>query len=85
MDPRARLCENPRPAPRPMQIQIEVNGAARSVPQGLTVAELLEALGLRPELVAVERNARLVRRSERATTPLASGDRIELVTLVGGG
>ncbi len=68
-----------------MQIQIEVNGAARTVPQGSTVAELLEALGLRPELVAVERNAQLVRRSERAATPLAAGDRVELVTLVGGG
>ena len=85
MDPRTSLCENPRPAPRPMQIQIEVNGAARSVPQGLTVAQLLEALGLRPELVAVECNARLVRRSERGTTQLSAGDRIELVTLVGGG
>jgi sulfur carrier protein len=68
-----------------MQIQIEVNGEARSVPQGLTVAELLETLGLRAELVAVERNARLVRRSERGTTQLSEGDRIELVTLVGGG
>ena len=68
-----------------MQIQIEVNGASKSVPQGLTVAELLESLGLRPELVAVERNARLVRRSERGTTELSAGDRIELVTLVGGG
>jgi len=68
-----------------MQIQIEVNGAARSVPQGLTVAQLLEALGLRPELVAVERNARVVRRSERDATQLSEGDRIELVTLVGGG
>ncbi len=68
-----------------MQIQIEVNGVARTVPQGSTLAELLESLGLRPELVAVERNAQLVRRSERGTTPLAAGDRVELVTLVGGG
>jgi len=68
-----------------MQIQIEVNGESRSVPRGQTVAELVESLGLRPELVAVERNARLVRRPERGTTQLEPGDRIELVTLVGGG
>ena len=68
-----------------MQIQIELNGAARNVPHGSTVAELLEVLGLRPELVAVERNQKLVRRAERATTQLVAGDRIELVTLVGGG
>jgi thiamine biosynthesis protein ThiS len=84
MDRRARLCENPRPVP-PMQIQIEVNGAPRAVPQGTTLAQLVESLGLRPEVVAVERNQVLVRRSERATAELEAGDRIELVTLVGGG
>jgi len=68
-----------------MQIQIEVNGAPRAVPQGTTLAQLVESLGLRAELVAVERNQRLVRRSERATAELEPGDRIELVTLVGGG
>ena len=68
-----------------MQIEIEVNGAARTVPRGTTVAQLVESLGLRPELVAVERNAQLVRRSERGTLELGAGDRIELVTLVGGG
>ncbi|MBK7645406.1 MAG: sulfur carrier protein ThiS [Planctomycetes bacterium] len=66
-------------------MQIEVNGVARTVSEGSTVAELVEALGLRPEVVAVERNAQLVRRPERATTRLAAGDRLELVTLVGGG
>jgi thiamine biosynthesis protein ThiS len=68
-----------------MQIQIEVNGDARTIPQGTTVARLVESLGLRPELVAVERNQRLVPRAERGATELAPGDRIELVTLVGGG
>ena len=68
-----------------MQIQIEVNGEARAIPPGTTVARLVESLGLRPELVAVERNQRLVPRAERSATELAPGDRIELVTLVGGG
>ena len=68
-----------------MQIQIEVNGTQRAIPEGSSVAELLESLGLRPEVVAVECNAQLVRRSERGTVRLAPGDRIELVTLVGGG
>jgi sulfur carrier protein len=68
-----------------MQIQIELNGEVRAVPDGTTVAELLDSLGLRPELVAVERNQRLVRRPERAATRLEAGDRVELVTLVGGG
>ena len=49
------------------------------------MAELVESLGLSAEAVAVERNERLVRRAEHASTRLAEGDRIELVTLVGGG
>jgi len=68
-----------------MQIEIEVNGAPQTVPQGTTVAQLVESLGLRPEVVAVERNQALVRRTERGTTELQRGDRLELVTLVGGG
>jgi len=68
-----------------MQIEIEVNGAPQTVPQGTTVAQLVESLGLRPEVVAVERNQALVRRTECGTTELQPGDRLELVTLVGGG
>jgi sulfur carrier protein len=68
-----------------MQIEIVLNGERRQLPEGCSVAALLEALGLARESVAVERNARLVRRSDHAATPLAAGDRIEVVTLVGGG
>lgn len=66
-------------------MKIEVNGEAREVADGLTVEELVRELGLRPEIVAVERNRELVTRSHRGTTRLAPGDRIEVVTLVGGG
>jgi sulfur carrier protein len=68
-----------------MQIEIELNGAPRTVPEGTTVAQLVESLGLRPEVVAVERNQALVRRAERGRTELCAGDRLEVVTLVGGG
>jgi sulfur carrier protein len=73
-------------APGPsMQIEIVLNGGRAEAPAGCSVAELVASLGLAPAAVAVERNERLVRRSEHATTRLAEGDRIELVTLVGGG
>lgn len=68
-----------------MQIEIVLNGERRQLPEGCSVAGLIEALGLAGESVAVERNARLVRRADHAATPLAAGDRIEVVTLVGGG
>jgi len=66
-------------------IAIRVNGAAREVPEGTTVAGLVELLELVPAQVAVERNGALVRRADHAATSLAAGDVLEIVTLVGGG
>ena len=66
-------------------MKVRVNGEERALAGGTTVARLVEELGLRPEVVAVERNRRLVPRSEHARTELADGDVVELVTLVGGG
>ena len=64
---------------------IVVNGKPRTVPDGTTVAGLLAELGLRPEQVAVERNRAIVPRAEHARTRLDEGDRLEIVTFVGGG
>ena len=66
-------------------LEIELNGEPRELQAGATLAELVRSLGLACEQVAVERNLRLVPRREFERTELASGDRIELVTLVGGG
>jgi thiamine biosynthesis protein ThiS len=64
---------------------ISVNGEARVLPEGQTVAALLAGLGLDWRKVAVERNLEIVPRSLHATTALAEGDRVELVQFVGGG
>ena len=66
-------------------ITVRVNDEQRRVTEGCTVADLLRELGLAPEVVAVEINRTLVPRRERAERRLAEGDRVELVTLVGGG
>ncbi|QDU00169.1 sulfur carrier protein ThiS [Gimesia aquarii] len=66
-------------------MQIQVNGEAKEVPQNLTVTELLTQLGLQPKYLAVERNLILIPREEHATCTLQEGDRLEIVTLVGGG
>ena len=68
-----------------MTFAVTLNGEPRAVPAGTTVAALLEALEIPPRGSAVERNRELVPRREHADTPLAAGDRIEIVTLVGGG
>ena len=66
------------------QISVTVNGEVRQVPAGSTVASLIVLLGLTGK-VAVERNLDVVPRAEHGTTVLASGDRLEIVTFVGGG
>ena len=66
-------------------MKVQLNGVEREVGRDATVATLVAALGLRVEQVAVERNHELVPRDRHAETALAEGDRIEVVTLVGGG
>ena len=66
-------------------IDIVINGEARSVMHGTTVAALISELGLGDRRVAVERNREVVPRAAHATTVLAAGDRLEVVTFVGGG
>jgi sulfur carrier protein len=69
----------------PAEIEIHVNGQSRLVAADSTVAMLLQTLELDPRTLAVERNLELVPRGQHAATPLAAGDRLEVVTLVGGG
>lgn len=66
-------------------VKVLVNGETRELAPGTSVARLIDELGLRPEIVAVEVNRELVTRARRASTELVDGDQIELVTLVGGG
>lgn len=66
-------------------MQISVNGETKQVTSGLTVCDLLELLEIRANLCAVERNKELVPRKQHADCVLAEGDRLEIVTLVGGG
>lgn len=66
-------------------IEFTVNGEPRQAPAGTTIAALLAELGVEPRQVAVEVNLELVPRGRHAEHALAAGDRLEVVTLVGGG
>jgi sulfur carrier protein len=66
-------------------VEITMNGQARQIAENLTVAGLLEELALAGKLVAVEVNLDLVPRQRHAQQQVAAGDRVEIVTLVGGG
>jgi sulfur carrier protein len=64
---------------------ITLNGESRDVLPGTTVAELLGELGVLSKHVAVEVNLQLVPRVKHAEHRLRENDRLEVVTLVGGG
>ena len=66
-------------------MQIQVNGEPRDVAAETTVSQLIEPLQLDPRYLAVERNRQLVPRADHQQTLLQEGDRLEVVTLVGGG
>jgi len=66
-------------------VDIIVNGQPRVARDGLSIAELLEELGFGGKIVAVEVNLELVPLERRNERQLADGDRVEIVTLVGGG
>jgi sulfur carrier protein len=68
-----------------MAVQITVNGQSREVAPGTSVAALVDELGLTGRPVAVEVNLELIPRARHADHQLAEGDRLEIVTLVGGG
>ena len=66
-------------------VSVRVNGDEREVPAGLSVAGLLEHLGLHPRMVVVERNGDILRRDALDAVPVEPGDTYELVHFVGGG
>lgn len=64
---------------------IILNGERHTVAGGATIRTLLEELALPESRVAVERNLSIVRKPEYGGTVLEEGDRLEIVTFVGGG
>jgi thiamine biosynthesis protein ThiS len=66
-------------------MRLLLNGEERDIADIVSIADLVAALGLDARKVAVERNLEIAPRSTYADTALADGDRIEIVTFIGGG
>ena len=67
------------------KITLEINGEAREVPAVANARGLLQFLEITEERVALEINHIIVRRADWDSTPVADGDRVEIVQFVGGG
>jgi thiamine biosynthesis protein ThiS len=68
-----------------VSITIQLNGEAREVEAGLTVAALLDVLGITAPRVVVEHNMRILRGEQFAAAHVADGDELEVLQFVGGG
>jgi sulfur carrier protein len=66
-------------------MKVHVNGESKDLPDGATVARLIQSLALGGARVAVEVNKELVVRKAWDAHVLKDGDRVEVVTFVGGG
>jgi sulfur carrier protein len=66
-------------------VVIFVNSKQQELPGGATVMALLETLQMTEKRVAVEVNAELVTKSEWPRLILQEGDKVEVVSFVGGG
>jgi thiamine biosynthesis protein ThiS len=66
-------------------MRIVLNGEEKQLAGELTLAALVEQLGMKPDRVAAELNREIVPRERWPQTPLHDGDRLEIVHFVGGG
>lgn len=66
-------------------ITLQVNGETQTCKPALTLPKFLESLGMNPRLVAVEYNGEILHRQFWDDTEVKNGDRLEIVTIVGGG
>lgn len=67
------------------RISITLNGESRALTEGISVAGLLDELGLGEQRVVVERNGEILPRTEYAGARLVDGDQLEIVRAIGGG
>ncbi len=66
-------------------MEIRLNGKTREVPEGTSIRQLLEELGLHPMRVAVQQNEEIIKRDRYGEVVLQPGDAVEILTIMAGG
>jgi thiamine biosynthesis protein ThiS len=66
-------------------MKLIINGQEQTVQDPSSLAALIDALGMKPDRVAVELNREIVQRGKWPETLLRDGDKLEIVHFVGGG
>jgi sulfur carrier protein len=76
---------SPRSSASAKALSVCVNGEARVLADGASLADLIGALGLGGRKLAVAVNRDVVPRARHALHRLCDGDRVEILEAVGGG
>ena len=66
-------------------MRLQINGDEKPLADGLSLADLIDELGMKGDRVAVELNREIVSRAQWPETILNDGDKLEIVHFVGGG
>lgn len=66
-------------------MELIINGESKEFLGITTVGELVASLKLDGRKVAVEKNLEIIPRSSYTATPLTAGDKVEIITFIGGG
>jgi thiamine biosynthesis protein ThiS len=66
-------------------MKLRINGEEKTFESPLTLASLVEKLGMKPDRVAIELNREIAPRNRWAEIALNEGDSLEIVHFVGGG
>jgi len=67
------------------QITLSLNGETRTCSSQKPLPDILQELGFNLRLIAVEYNGEILHRQFWSDTKIQQGDRLEVVTIVGGG
>jgi thiamine biosynthesis protein ThiS len=66
-------------------MRVVLNGEMQTLPDGLTVADLIAQLGLNQRRIAIEVNRQIITRETYTVRAIADNDEVEIVHFVGGG
>ena len=66
-------------------MKLQINGEPGEFSGPISLSQLIQRLGMKPDRVAVELNRNTVSRDRWDETNLSEGDRLEIVHFVGGG
>jgi sulfur carrier protein len=79
-----RLTDGAGRATIAVTMQVKLNGENREIPDGVTVADLLASLGVKPQRVAVEINETVITKDRYQAQRIGPGDSVEIVAFMGG-